>query len=107
HRLQHAVRPDAHRAEPRLRPRDYLPLEQHHVGDGDERRVQDDRNLQQRDDELIDHRSTSPSTMSIDPISATTSATRWPFTRRRSPWRLQNEGGRTRKRYGLVDLPSL
>ena len=25
----------------------------------------------------------------------------------RSPCRLQNDGGRTRNRYGLVDLPSL
>ena len=39
--------------------------------------------------------------------SATTSATRWPLIRVRSPWRLQNDGGRTRNRYGFVDLPSL
>ena len=32
-RLQDAVRADAHRPEPRLRPRDHLALEQHHVGD--------------------------------------------------------------------------
>src|SRR5581483_8897972 len=93
--------------EARLRPRDHFPLEQHHVGDADERRVQHDDDLQERNQELIDHRSTSPSTTSIDPISATTSATRCPFTSRRSPCRLQNDGGRTRKRYGLVDLPSL
>ena len=30
-----------------------------------------------------------------------------PATSRLSPCRLQNEGGRTRKRYGFVDLPSL
>src|SRR5205085_9080999 len=84
---------------------------------------QHDENLQQGDNELIDHvfcrawartrpaapfyLSTSPRTMSMEPISATTSATRCPRTRRRNPCRLQNDGGRTRKRYGLVDLPSL
>src|SRR5262249_32297937 len=107
-RLQDPVRAHSHRPEARLRPGDDLALEEHHVGDRREHNSEeDDDDLQERDDELIDHRSTSPSTMSIDPISATTSATRWPRTRRRSPWRFANEGGRTRKRYGFVLLPSL
>ena len=45
--------------------------------------------------------------MSIDPISATTSATRCPLISRGSACRLQNDGGRTRNRYGVFDLPSL
>src|SRR5215813_8760299 len=49
---------------------DHLALEQHHVGDADQRRVEDDDDLQERNDERVDHqRSTSPSTMSIEPIS--------------------------------------
>ena len=54
-RLQDAVRTDAHRSEPRLRPRDDLALEQHHIGDRDERRVQDDDDLEQRDQYLVNH----------------------------------------------------
>ena len=76
-RLQDAERSDAHRPEPRLRPGNDFALEQHHVGDRDQRRVQHDDDLQQRDEKAVDHyRSTSPSTMSIDPMSATTSAIR-------------------------------
>ena len=41
------------------------------------------------------HRSTSPSTMSIVPISATRSETRCPFASAGSAWRLMNDGGRT------------
>src|SRR5262249_8629284 len=105
---QDAVGADAHRTEPRLRPRDDLALQQNHVGDRREHtREQHDEDLEKWDDELVDHRSTSPSTMSIDPINATTSAMRWPRTRRGNACRLQNDGGRTRKRYGFVDLPSL
>src|SRR5207344_959977 len=66
-----------------------------------------DQDLEERDDEAVDHRSTSPSTTSSEPISATTSATRCPRISVRSPCRLQNDGGRTRNRYGFVDLPSL
>src|SRR5204863_3140251 len=54
-RLQDAVGADAHRAEPRLCPRDHLALQQHHVGDCDERRVQHDEDLHDRDDEVVDH----------------------------------------------------
>src|SRR5207247_10557741 len=54
-RLQYAVRTDAHRPQPRLRPRNDLPLEQHHVGYPHERCVEDDEDLQQRDDEVVDH----------------------------------------------------
>jgi len=39
-----------------LRPRDYLPLEQHHVGDGHQRRVQDDDDFQERNEQGVDHR---------------------------------------------------
>src|SRR4029453_10547455 len=70
-------------------------------------RVQHDHNLQERNDERIDHRSTSPSTTSSEPMRATTSAMRWPRHSVRSPCRLQNDGGRTRNRHGFVDLPSL
>ena len=111
HRLQDAVRSDTHRPQARLCPRDDLALEQHHVGDAHERRVQHDDDLQQRNEQAVHEaghqRSTSPSTMSMDPMSATTSAMRCPRTRRGSACRLQNDGGRTRKRYGLVDFPSL
>src|SRR5204863_2633036 len=55
HRLQDAVGTDAHRAEPRLRPRDDFPLEEDHVSHRDERRVQHDRDLDERNDEVIDH----------------------------------------------------
>src|SRR5262245_35716630 len=106
-RLKDAVRADAHRPEARLRPGNHFALEQHHVRDANQRRVQDDDDFQKRDDEGVDHRSTSPSTTSSDPMSATTSATRWPLAMRRSACRLQNDGGLTRKRYGFVDLPSL
>ena len=61
--LEDAVRADAHRTQAGLRPRDDLPLEQHHVGDGDERPVQDDRDLEKRNQKRVDHRSTSPSTL--------------------------------------------
>ncbi len=55
HRLEDAVRTDAHRPESRLRPRDHLALEQHHIGDGDERRVQHNQDLEKRDDQVVDH----------------------------------------------------
>jgi hypothetical protein len=40
--------------EARLRPRDDLALEEHHVGDRHQRRVEDDDDLQERDDEGVD-----------------------------------------------------
>ena len=49
-RLQRAVRPDPHRAEPDLHPRDDLPLEQRHERHRDQHRVQQDQNLEQRDE---------------------------------------------------------
>ncbi len=106
-RLKAPVRANAHRPETHLHPRDDLALEEHHVGHPDERRVQHEKNLDERYDVRVDHRSTSPSTTSSEPINATTSATIWPLMSGGSAWRLQNDGGRTRKRYGFVDLPSL
>ena len=99
-RLQQAPGPDPHRPEPRLHPPLDLPLEQGHDGDQHEHPVEHHRDLEQRDDDDVDHRylSTSPSTMSMVPISATTSATRCPMINDLSPCRLQNDGGRTRNR---------
>src|SRR5208337_4068620 len=51
-----------------------------------------------RHDEIGHQRSTSPSTMSIVPMTATTSATSKPRTMTSSACRLTNDGGRTRKR---------
>src|ERR1700722_13287499 len=52
------------------------------------------------------HRSTSPSVMSIEPMTATTSAISSPRTMCGSALRLLKEGARTLQRYGRV-LPSL
>jgi hypothetical protein len=61
HWLEDAVRADTHRPEPRLRPRDHLALEQHHVGDRDERRIEHDDDLQQRNEKGIDHQGVTTS----------------------------------------------
>ena len=106
-RLKSAVRADAHRSEAHLHPGDDLALEEDHVGHADERRIEHEQNLDERNDPAVDHRSTSPSTTSSEPMSATTSATRCPLMSGGSACRLQNDGGRTRKRYGFVDFPSL
>src|SRR3989442_652755 len=50
------------------------------------------------------YRSTSPSTISMVPMMATTSAINPPRTIRSSACRLMNDGGRTRRRYGCVEL---
>src|SRR5438128_10851087 len=52
------------------------------------------------------YRSTSPSTISIVPMIATTSATRCPRTMRSNACKLMKEGGRMCTRYGMT-VPSL
>ncbi len=52
------------------------------------------------------HRSTSPRTMSMDPMTATTSAISSPRTMCGSALRLLNDGARTLQRYGRL-VPSL
>src|SRR5487761_890533 len=54
----------------------------------------------------LHQRSTSPKTISIVPMLATTSASSLPITRCGSAWRLMNDGARILTRYGRFE-PSL
>src|SRR5260221_14604127 len=51
------------------------------------------------------HRSILPKTMSIEPMMATTSASKWPFDMKSTPCRKAKSGARILQRYGLL-LPS-
>src|ERR1017187_9933464 len=121
---QQSVRAHAHGAKANLEVRQRLaldPVQEPHHGQSHSR--EDDEHINQcpelvprlagrhlaaeiRGDEIGHQRSTSPCTMSIVPMTATTSATSAPRTIRSSACRLTNDGGRTRKREGCVE-PSL
>src|SRR5208283_5670070 len=109
------MRTHAHRSQANLEVRQCLALDPVHANHGHRYARENDQHINQRPQlvvsrtrsdvaaqvghELIEHqRSTSPSTMSIVPITATTSATSKPRTITSSACRLTNDGGRTRKR---------
>src|SRR6266478_4094092 len=115
--LEKSVRPHAHRPQPRLHVRHELAFHQHDVADDQRQNGDDSHSRKQRRPEGfqeldgclnngIHYRSTSPSTISIVPMIATTSATRCPRTMRSNACKLMNEGGRMCTRYGMT-VPSL
>src|SRR6266404_825930 len=115
--LQQSMWTHAHRPQPRLHVRHQFALDQYDVAN-DQRQDRDDdypaeqrrpvelQEIQRRLGRGLHQRSTSPSTMSIVPIIATTSATRCPRTMRSNACKLMNDGGRIRTRYGCT-VPSL
>src|SRR5205814_2393149 len=109
--LQQTFRSNAIRSESRLNQSEKPPLDPVHRRDDDLHNDERDEKFDERPDQIphprIDHRSTSPNTMSIVPISATRSETRCPCAIAGSACRFTNDGGRTRQRYACCDLPSL
>src|SRR5208337_3983567 len=113
--LQQSVRANAHGTEANLEVRECLALQPVHAHHGYRHSRKNDEHVNQRP-ELVSRgagrqraaeirheggqhqRSTSPSTMSIVPMTATTSATRRPRTITSSACKLTNDGGRTRRR---------
>src|ERR1019366_4038121 len=113
--LQQSVRAHAHGAEANLEVRQRLALDPVHGQHSHGYSRENDEHINQRPelvprfagrhlaaeirgDETGHQRSTSPSTMSIVPMTATTSATSKPRTIMSSACKLTNDGGRTRRR---------
>src|SRR5580700_3273221 len=109
------MRTDAHRTEPNLKVRQRLALKPVHRHHRERDAGENDQHIDQRPelipglarghrapeighDEVRHQRSTSPSTMSIVPMTAITSATSRPRTMMSSACKLTNDGGRTRTR---------
>src|SRR5437899_667935 len=103
------MRPHAHRAQADLHIRHDLALDQHDIAGYQRQHRHNHQRKQHRKNvwhDRVDHRSTSPSTISNVPITATTSATRCPRIIWSSASKLISDGGRMRTRYGCV-VPSL
>src|SRR5208283_893777 len=105
---------DAHGPQANLHVRHHLALEPVHENHANRNSCEDQQNVDnypnqvagfawrhirmQVPQEALDHRSTSPSTMSSVPMMATTSATRLPWAIFASACKLMKDGGRTRTR---------
>ena len=103
--LERPLRAHAVGAEARLHEAHQPPLGEHDHEADDRRHRRDEQHdldvgQHRRGQDL--HRSTSPSTMSIVPISATRSEMRWPLASRGRACRLMNDGGRQCSRYGRL-----